>query len=98
MKVYRQGDLAFHEVSSLPPTACPQAGIVLAYGEVTGHAHRLKGRGRVWRQDTRLYLELERPSQVVHDEHEPLALPAGAYRVVRQREYVSPYEDREVFD
>ncbi|SRR5579871_2945567 len=98
MKVYRQGDLVFREALHLPLTACPRDDTVLAYGEATGHSHRLLGEGRVWRQDTRLYLELEQPSPVVHEEHRPLVLPKGLYEVIRQREYVSPGEDREVFD
>ena len=98
MNLYRQGDILFREVSALPSTASRSAGPVLAYGERTGHSHRLAAPGRVWRQDTRLYLELEQPSQVVHEEHRPVTLPAGVYEVLRQREYVSPQEDREVFD
>lgn len=86
------------EVPRLPAGVHRQVGAILAYGEKTGHTHRLEGRGQVWRQDTRLYLKLEQPSQVVHDEHGPITLGPGTYEVIGQREYVSPEEDRRVFD
>lgn len=38
------------------------------------------------------------PARIVHEEHRTLTLPRGLYEVVRQREYVSPEEDRLVFD
>lgn len=98
MKLYRQGDIVLREMSRLPEGVCVCSGGILAYGERTGHSHRIDGDGQVWRQDTRLYLELEQPSRIVHEEHETLTLPPGLYEVVGQREYVSPEEDRLVFD
>lgn len=98
MGLYRQGDIVLREVSQVPEDAHPCPGGILAYGERTGHSHRIDGDGQVWRQDTRLYLELEQPSRIVHEEHETLTLPRGLYEVVGQREYVSPEEDRLVFD
>jgi len=98
VRLYRQGDIVIREVRRLPAGVQRQVSPVLAYGERTGHAHRLEGQGQIWRQDTELYLKLEQPSRVVHDEHEPITLPRGVYQVVAQREYVSPGEDRRVFD
>ena len=42
MKMFRQGDVLLMEVKSIPKKAkdvTPKDRIVLAYGEVTGHAH-----------------------------------------------------------
>lgn len=36
----------------------------------------------------RRFLVLDAPADVVHEEHAPIALPAGVYEVVIQREYV----------
>ena len=44
MKMYRQGDVMIREVSSLPANAKAvknRGRIVLAHGEVTGHAHAI---------------------------------------------------------
>jgi hypothetical protein len=86
------------ELGAGPEEAQLQGSRVLAYGETTGHTHKLEGHGQVWRQDTRLYLTLEQPSTIVHEQHRPLTLHAGIYEVIGQREYLSPEEDRRVFD
>ena len=98
MRLYRQGDVVLREIPALPGGARPTAERVLAYGEKTGHSHRLEGQGRVWRQDTRLYLVLEQPSQVVHEDHRSVTVQPGLYEIVGQREYISPEEDRRAFD
>ncbi|MEV4417147.1 hypothetical protein [Catellatospora sp. NPDC049609] len=65
--------------------------MVLALGEATGHAHVLTGE-RVSLlcppdEPGRLYLLIEGYGRLVHEEHGPIALSPGAYKVVRQREY-----------
>lgn len=47
MKFYRQGDIVLREVSRLPKGVCACSDGVLAYGEQTGHFHRVDGDGRV---------------------------------------------------
>ena len=43
---------------------------------------------------TRAYLEVPEPTEIVHEEHSAIPIPAGKYRVVIQREYVpSPPRD-----
>jgi hypothetical protein len=66
--------------------------IVLAEGEVTGHAHAVHAPGaqllhRHGAEDERL-LRLAEPADLVHEEHATIPLPAGTYRIVIQREYV----------
>ncbi|MFJ2172089.1 hypothetical protein ACIQVO_04665 [Streptomyces sp. NPDC101062] len=66
--------------------------LVLALGEVTGHAHAIPGPGRLIREsgDTAgpVFLHLPDGGRVVHEEHAVIPLPKGWFRVVRQREYV----------
>ncbi|WP_329585945.1 hypothetical protein OG500_34290 [Kitasatospora sp. NBC_01250] len=64
--------------------------LVLALGEVTGHAHAVVGPGELLRDPGAFgaaWLHLPEGGRVVHEEHAAIALPRGWYRVVRQREY-----------
>jgi len=65
--------------------------LVLAYGEVTGHAHAIGDVGaRLYGQELELrFLEVLDDAGVTlgHDEHRAIHLPTGAYEVRRQREY-----------
>ncbi|MFJ5548153.1 hypothetical protein [Streptomyces sp. NPDC093225] len=99
--MYRQGDVLIVpiEESAVPPQAAGETSeprdargrMVLARGEVTGHAHAVVGPGRLVRGagpfDPQL-LHLPDGGRVVHEEHASITLPKGWYRVVRQREYV----------
>ena len=59
---------------------------ILAYGEVTGHSHKLIG-GKVLKRDKQLYVQVEDSAELVHQEHRSIYLPQGLYEVVRQQEY-----------
>lgn len=108
--MYRQGDVLIVPVAEeeLPPGTeslprqprDPRGRMVLALGEVTGHAHAVVGPGTLRRQPGRAgvaFLHLPEGGRVVHEEHAPISLPKGWYRVVRQREY-DPVADRIVAD
>jgi hypothetical protein len=99
--VYRQGDVLIVPVAEealpghadgLPEEARdPRGRMVLALGEVTGHAHAVVGPGKLMREPGAFgpaLLHLPSGGRVVHEEHAPISLPKGWYRVVRQREYV----------
>jgi hypothetical protein len=92
---WRQGDIYFvkldEEIDSA--NATPVKNGIIAKGETTGHAHRvspssmaqgallsLVGRSMFLRSP-------EAGATIVHDEHGPIELPAGAYAVVPQREF-----------
>jgi hypothetical protein len=73
-----------------------QAVHVLAEGEATGHAHWIDASAGVAMLRpspaaadplTIGYLALRSLARVVHDEHAPINLPPGNYRVVQQRRY-----------
>lgn len=102
MKIYRQGDVLFKEISSIPNGDWKKrkTGHILE-GEATGHIHRVADleAGEVLECGEGLCLTVtaEGGVAIVHEEHDTLTLPAGHYEVVRQREY-SPEEIRNVAD
>lgn len=103
MKMYRQGDVMIEQIDAkqyrklvMGDKSIPMDNdrVVLAYGEVTGHAHafapedsrniqhfRSRSGGNV------TVLDIKKPSALVHEEHSTIDLPAGIYRVTRQREW-----------
>jgi len=88
MRMYRQGDLLIAEIEELP-AGLKQKDKVLAYGEATGHKHQfLSEQALVFCDDKQQqFLKLSQECELVHEEHETIAIPAGVYRVVQQREY-----------
>lgn len=77
-----------------------QKRIVLAYGEVTGHAHAIKEDNVRWYRspaNSAVFLHVIETVNLVHEEHTKVKIPPGNYRVIRQREY-SPEEIRTVAD
>jgi hypothetical protein len=97
--MYRQGDVLVVPVDrgALPAGLVPAARdtrgrMVLALGEATGHAHVLTGDGaELWcppDAPDALFITIERYGRLGHEEHGPVPLPPGAYRVFRQREYL----------
>src|SRR5262245_17263322 len=99
-QMYRQGDVLLVPVDELPEDAKEQerdrGRIVLAYGEATGHAHAIADDGAQlfeaveergsFRRSER-FLRLVKPSALRHEEHAPIVVREGVYRVVRQREW-----------
>lgn len=75
--------------------ADPEKGLILAEGEVTGHHHRIPQAKRVALRPSRdgngivrlLEVKAGDPVELVHEEHETIALPPGHYEVRIQREY-----------
>lgn len=107
-QIYRQGDVLLRQVSKIPADAViaekkDQFGnkrIVLAYGEVTGHAHAIHELDKVdvfVKSDGTMYLQVKEGADLKHEEHGTITLPAGNYERVIQREY-SPEEIRNVLD
>lgn len=88
---YRQGDVFLMEVSNLPDNATEKAEadrIVLAWGEVTGHSHSVRAEdAKLYRDNEDNYLVVENKADLIHEEHDTIVLPAGVYKVIRQREY-----------
>ena len=97
--MWRQGDLLIERVRSVPPSATARPNLILAEGELTGHAHRINSgtAATLFADDDDLYLAVEDEAVIVHEEHGAVTLDRGHYRVWRQREY-SPGEIRTVRD
>lgn len=102
-KLIRQGDVMLRPVARIPATAARQEQndrIVLAYGEVTGHAHaihELEDVDVLVTADGTMYLSVTRPVALQHEEHATIVLTPGKYERVLQREY-SPSAIRNVLD
>jgi hypothetical protein len=100
---YRQGDVLLVKQDELPEGAVPEDlsepdRIVLAYGEVTGHAHAVStAYAAIYRHEQERFLVAQPGAILVHEEHSTINLEPGVYHVVRQREY-SPREVRFVAD
>lgn len=99
----RQGDVFLKPVARIPKDAQPrndEGRIVLAYGEVTGHAHAIHDLEKVdvmVSADGKVYLRVKDGIGLQHEEHGRIQVAPGNYEVVIQREY-SPEAIRNVKD
>lgn len=100
--IYRQGDVLLQKVDGMPENVTPvpcEGRIVLAHGEVTGHAHAIStSQASLFIIQGERYLQIEHGAALVHEEHATINLPAGFYKVVQQREYVPQAAPRDVAD
>lgn len=102
--ILRQGDVLLIRCSRKPHQTlvlqlADRGRLILAYGEVTGHAHVLDAALAELFEDRagRLFLKAAVGASVRHEEHGAIALRPGWYEVRRQREY-SPTAIRTVAD
>lgn len=93
-KIIRQGDVLLRPISELPKNLTPvpreHGRVILAHGEVSGHAHALTEKhASLYTDDSGMtVLEIaEAMANLVHDEHATIPLQPGFYKVIRQREY-----------
>jgi hypothetical protein len=97
---YRHGDVLIEEVTALPTIREKLSHTILAHGEMTGHCHRIQesDAADLYVTGDGFHLHVRgRSVTVVHEEHSPITLTSGYYRIWRQREY-SPEEIRVVRD
>lgn len=102
MKIKRQGDVLLVQVKVMPKNAIrhtEDTRVVLAHGEVTGHAHAIyePAKAKLWDAGAERFLQVLETVALRHEEHKPVSLEAGIYRVVIQQEY-TPAELRNVAD
>lgn len=99
---YRQGDVLLQRVDQLPGNALPvewKDRVVLAYGEVTGHAHAISTEmAQMYTSRGERFLAVKPGAELVHEEHSTIKLLEGFYRVIQQREYVPEAPARDVVD
>ncbi len=94
---FRQGDVYIKKVDSLPKDlklkALDNNRVVLAYGEVTGHAHAIYTPEKVQLftsndiNETKQFLNVLEDAEIKHEEHSTISLPVGTYEVRIQNEY-----------
>lgn len=104
-RIYRQGDVLLIEArmpeDEVTAVARDDGKLVLAYGEFTGHSHAIAEQDAYMVQfaNGERYLRVGTSVQVRHQEHLPVVLPPGTFKVIIQREYVpGPVQYREVAD
>ncbi len=103
MLVLRQGDVLLVK-SAIPEKAemvKRERGvpIVLAFGETTGHSHKIAEPGvQVFEHEGTRWIRVpKKGAELRHEEHAEVALEVGDYSIVIQKEY-SPAELRNVRD
>jgi hypothetical protein len=100
--IYRQGDVLLKKIDRLPAEIQEvqwDDRIVLAYGEVTGHAHAISTKfATMFTLDGERFLDVKPGALLVHEEHATIKLPEGFYKVIQQREYVPQAAPRDVAD
>lgn len=100
----RQGDILLIPVDERPPAGLkPQQEVILAYGEVTGHAHRLSGAVLEWEEaGRRLVRAVGGAGTLRHEDHDPepasVVVAEQTYCVVPQREWDLSGQWRQVVD
>lgn len=101
---FRHGDLLIEKVNSIPESLNKQKDTTLAYGEVTGHHHTIEDKetevfyeGNDYLNANIKFAKVKNLTNLIHQEHAPIKLEPGIYRVQRQREY-SPEEIKQVVD
>ena len=107
MTLYRQGDVLFRQISRLPKgNKKKRDNGTVAYGEVTGHSHTLavedRDHAEVLEIGDGLFVHVSEAgirlgATFTHEEHGPITLPPGNYKVTIQREY-TPEAIRNVQD
>lgn len=94
------GDVVLEPLTELPEGCKPspkrvvgsikRADIILAEGEVTGHAHRIQcdnGEAELYERNGVLYLKVLEVVTITHEEHRPTVIAPGVYKQGFQREW-----------
>lgn len=96
MEYFQQGDVLIKPIEKLPTEKSEfvETG-VLAYGEVTGHSHKISDYDvesdnpsvEVLKILGSLYVVAKKEWTVRHEEHHPIVVPPGTYKIGIVREY-----------
>ena len=84
---YRHGDVILKKVDKVKGKKLSH--LILAEGEVTGHAHRItQGDAELYEENGTLFLHVDSETALLtHEEHKAIELPKGDYEIIIQREY-----------
>ena len=102
-RIFRQGDVLVREIDRLPSglhtVPRDEGRIILAYGETTGHAHAISAPDAeatlLTADEQHRFLRIVASVSLDHEEHGTIAIPPGAYEVIRQREWTDSDDDAE---
>lgn len=103
---YRQGDVLLRKVDHAISVGATKVDwekkegrVILAYGEVTGHAHAigLQFASMFATEAGQRFLDIKYGAQLTHEEHATIEPAPGIYEVIQQREY-TPEAIRNVAD
>jgi hypothetical protein len=85
----RQGDVLLIPIDPISDTQNKLDNLILAHGEVTGHAHQIReGKAELFERDGTLYLRvLSNYAVLSHEEHHALKIAHGSWMIRIQREY-----------
>lgn len=98
MKTYQQGDVVITQIMDFPAGErtidSQMEKKILAYGEVTGHAHQLVDSDNAveaFRILNKIYLNVLAPVCLRHEEHNPFVIPPGKYEIgiVRETDHLA---------
>lgn len=97
-RLVQQGDVLFYTVNELPATITKvkpaiKGLVTFAEGEVTGHHHSCVADNVELYEDEHgtLWCSVEKETTVTHQEHKPVTLSPGTYKIGIVRE-VDPFE------
>ncbi|MEM5810465.1 MAG: hypothetical protein QXP66_01020 [Candidatus Aenigmatarchaeota archaeon] len=93
---FHQGDIMLIQ-TKLPENVKKIRKNVIAFGEATGHAHIIKG-ADIYSDGTTEYAVILQESEMIHEEHPSIVIPAGIYEIRHQIEYWPGREPRKVKD
>ena len=113
-QIIRQGDVILVPITIIPagvePVELDKDRIVLAYGEVTGHAHAIQftpaevvnkaiRKAQLYAASNgQRFLEVTEPVSLTHEEHSAHIIPIGLYEVPIQVDMTSDKMPRRVDD
>lgn len=96
-EIYRHGDVLIYkldqELNNVNDKVIKQ--LILAEGEVTGHAHRLTGDVEIIQNkpiNGEMIFQVNDSAVLSHEEHDKIVLSQGVYLKVNQVEY-NPFTD-----
>ena len=90
---YQQGDVLLKKIEMLPDDLTEiylNEDKILAKGEITNHAHRIKSDNKVrLLRDVNgnLYLDVQKESILLHEEHGDIIISPAKYRIEIVQEY-----------
>jgi len=92
----RHGDLLFKEIDVLPTGVKPLDTDIVAFGEATGHHHKLVGGQAIVYESKdssdKRYVEVKQTSQLTHQEHKTIEVKPAVYEIVNEQEY-EPFKE-----